>query len=83
MPSSSRIKVNSALITASNGGLGKAAAKAMVKEGVNVVIEFIDRKQDGLALWMNADIFYRNGIYLVIDGGKSSSNLWYLFKANI
>ena len=40
------IKGNAALITASSSGLGKACAKALIKEGVNVVVN--GRHQDKL-----------------------------------
>jgi len=40
-----KIKGNSALITASSSGLGKAVAEAMVKEGVNVVINGRDEER--------------------------------------
>lgn len=39
------IEGNAALITASSSGLGKAAAKALVKEGVNVVINGRDQEK--------------------------------------
>jgi 3-oxoacyl-[acyl-carrier protein] reductase len=39
------IKGNSAIITASSSGLGKAAAAALVKEGVNVVINGREQKK--------------------------------------
>ena len=40
------IKGNAALITASSSGLGKACAKALIQEGVNVVVN--GRHQDKL-----------------------------------
>lgn len=40
-----KIKGNSAIITASSSGLGKAAAAALVKEGVNVVINGREQKK--------------------------------------
>ena len=40
-----KMKGNSAIVTASSSGLGKAAAAALVKEGVNVVINSRDQQR--------------------------------------
>ena len=44
------LKGNSAIVTASSSGLGKAAAAALVKEGVNVVINGRDQQKLDQAL---------------------------------
>ena len=51
-----RIELNSAI---AYGGLTPGLATIeKVKKLIDIpVIDFIDRKPDGLALWMNADIF--------------------------
>jgi len=40
-----KIRGNSAIITASSSGLGKASAAALVREGVNVVINGRDQQK--------------------------------------
>ena len=67
-----QIAGNSALVTASSDGLGKAAAQALVEEGVNVVIngrdaEKLDATATELAALGGGDVIAQPGDLLEAD----------------